>query len=802
MPSQPAQLPLILDISTPPNYCQYAEGPCDQNFGTAVRSDALFLYASEPVAIANPIESAVQHLRIMAGDKTWVTWKDLGVSGQIIFCEICKAIRFTRLVIADVTTLNFNLVFEIGYALGLGAPILPIRDTSYIRDKKVFDELGILDTFGYFDFQNSHELQAGILERQNLPPLGLQRPGLNTAQPLYVVKSPVENDGMVKIMSIVKKSALKFRTFDSREVARISLHEAYKQVMSSRALVLHLLSPERGEVAHNARCAFMAGMGMAARKHVLMLQEGAVRHAIDFRDVVRTYTKASQILDLITPLMRAVIEELQTTTFIPTTLPLKPLEKIDLGDLAAENEIKALESYFVPTAQFQEVKRGHARLVVGRKGAGKTAIFYGVRSTYRPGKRSHLVLDLKPEGHQFTKLRESVMAEMTEGVQQHVLTAFWNYLLLMELAHQIVHYETGLQYRDAKLKAAFENVEAAYGEDEDAEQADFSERLLKLVSQIEERRKAAPEPPSSTGEITQLIHTRDIRKLNDALTSYFSLTRRDIWLLFDNLDKGWPVRAARPEDILLLRCLLEATRKLQRQFESRSVELHSVVFIRNDIYEHLIMEPADRGKDTPVILDWNDPEVFKDILRRRIGQSTGLQDMSFDDLWAVFFDLQVQGQSSFHYILGRTLMRPREVIRFVRECINVAINRNHERVTENDILHAERSYSEDALVDITLEMKDVKPEYADVPYGFISAPAILSRAQVDEKLREVRVPAEELESVIQLLLWFGFLGIYVNEDDERYAYLFEHNVKRMQSGLPTFAYCVHPAFRASLGIHA
>jgi hypothetical protein len=122
-------------------------------------------------------------------------------------------------------------------------------------------------------------------------------------------------------------------------------------------------------------------------------------------------------------------------------------------------------------------------------------------------------------------------------------------------------------------------------------------------------------------------------------------------------------------------------------------------------------------------------------------------------------------------------------------------------VTEADITHAEASYSEDALVDIILEMKDVKPDYADVPYGFISAPAILSRVQVEERLREVRVPDEDLESVIQLLLWFGFLGIYVNEDDERYSYLFEHNVKRMQSGLPTFAYSVHPAFRASLGIH-
>ena len=96
-------------------------------------------------------------------------------------------------------------------------------------------------------------------------------------------------------MSIVKKSALKFRTFDSKEVARISLHETYKQVISSRAVILHMLSPDRGEVAHNARCAFIAGMAMAAQKHVLMLQEGGAKHAIDFRDVVKTYKRASKI---------------------------------------------------------------------------------------------------------------------------------------------------------------------------------------------------------------------------------------------------------------------------------------------------------------------------------------------------------------------------------------------------------------------------------------------------------------------------------------------------------------------------
>lgn len=792
------QIDLLPEIQTPPKFCQYAEGECDQNFSTAISSDALFLYPSEPETMSATIENAITGLRRVAGKKKWISWHDLNVTGQIIFCEICKAIRFTRLVVADVTTLNFNLLFEIGFALGLGVPVLPIRDTTYVRDKKVFDELGVLDTFGYFDFQNSHELQSGILERQDMVPLGLQKPPLNTFQPLFVVKSPIESDGMVKLMSIVKKSALKFRTFDPREVSRISLQETYKQVLSSRAIILHMLSPDRDEVAHNARCAFMAGIGMAAQKHVLMLQEGETKHAIDFRDVAKSYTRASQIFELVTPLMRSVIEELQSSVFVPTTLPLKPLEKIDLGDLAAENEIKALQTYFVPTAEYQEVKRGHARLVVGRKGAGKTAIFYGVRTTYSPS-RSHIVLDLKPEGHQFTKLRESVMAEMTEGVKQHVLTAFWNYLLVMELARHIVYRDSYLQYRDYKLREPFNALVEAYGTDDETERADFSERLLALVGEIEARRKLAVTVPSSTAEITQLIHSRDIRKINDALGDYLNVSRRDVWLLFDNLDKGWPVQAAKPEDIMLLRCLLEATRKLQRQLESRSVELHSVVFIRNDIYEHLILEPADRGKDAPVLLDWNDPEVFKEILRRRIGPSTGLHDSSFDELWALFFDLQVRGQSSFDYILSRTLMRPREVIRFVRECIDVAINRNRDRVTEEDILYAEQSYSEDALVDITLEMKDVKPEYADVPYSFIGVPITLTRGQVEAKLREVQIAGDQLESVIQLLLWFGFLGIYVSEDEERYAFQFQHNVKRMQAGLNDVAYCIHPAFRAALG---
>ena len=149
-----------------------------------------------------------------------------------------------------------------------------------------------------------------------------------------------------------------------------------------------------------------------------------------------------------------------------------------------------------------------------------------------------------------------------------------------------------------------------------------------------------------------------------------------------------------------------------------------VVFLRNDIYDHLIQDPADRGKENPAILDWNDPEMMKEVVRRRIALSTYL-DESFDELWRLFFASHVKGEESFLYILSRTLMRPREVLRFLRDCISVAVNRRHDQVTEEDILHAERSYSDDALVDLSLDLKDVRPEFANAPYAFVVLPSNL-----------------------------------------------------------------------------
>jgi len=120
-------------------------------------------------------------------------------------------------------------------------------------------------------------------------------------------------------------------------------------------------------------------------------------------------------------------------------------------------------------------------------------------------------------------------------------------------------------------------------------------------------------------------------------------------------------------------------------------------------------------------------------------------------------------------------------------------------VSESDILQAERAYSAEALVDISLEMRDVKSQYDNVPYAFIGCSTVLSRNEVEAQLRDAGIHEADLPEVIDLLVWFGVLGIYINEDDERYSYQFEHDPRRMTAGLRAYAYCIHPAFRSALG---
>jgi hypothetical protein len=702
-------------------------------------------------------------------------------------------------VVVDVTTLNFNVLFELGFALGLNLPILLVRDTSYVRDKRDFEELGLLDTIGYIDFQNAEALVDRL--RSALPPAPLPEPAvsLNRDAPIYSIKSHLATEGEVRLMSALKKSSLRFRSYDPLEDPRLTLHEARRQVAASLGVLGYLLDPQRkGATVHNARTAFIAGIATATGKAVLLLQETDHRAPIDYRDIVKAYPSPDLIPQRLEPFFREIIRRLQDTGLAGNRPPSQPLERLDLGDLAAENEIRQLRSYFVRTAQYQEARRGHARLIIGRKGAGKTAIFYGVRDSV-PHTPGHLILDMKPEGHQFATLREAVLNSLSPGLQEHTLTAFWNYLVLCEIAQKSLQRDPTWATRDPRRLARFNRLAAVYADQAPDDTGDFSERLLQLVKRLKGR-LARTAVPTTASDITQALFLGEIPALETAVLDYVN-EKQEVWLLFDNLDKGWPTRGATREDILILRTLLEATRKLQHKFDREDVSVNVLVFLRNDIYEELLRDTPDRDKDTAVSLDWNDPEVFKEMVRQRLQAAVGATG-TFSELWSEFFESYVGTRESFAYVVDHTLMRPRDVLRFLRRAIETAVNRGHRRVTEEDFRQAERGYSDDMVVAVNFEVADVNPEFQDLPFHFIGAPSAMTAASFRDRLLEAGVRNEFVDDATELLIWFGFVGVRApGQDEAHFSHQVRYNLSKINVLLatPGAEVVVHPAFRSALG---
>lgn len=305
-----------------------------------------------------------------------------------------------------------------------------------------------------------------------------------------------------------------------------------------------------------------------------MIQEGTATQPIDYRDIVQNYTNPNNISGLLQPTLQRTIEALQELS--PSSLRgSNLLQTIDLGDVAAENEIAGLREYFVVTGQATQAKQGHARLVVGRKGSGKSAVFYDVRNSI--GRRhDRLILDLKPEGHQFTKLRELVLDRLGPGLQEHTMVAFWNYILLGELARKALDQDANIATRDPARYPAYKRLKDVYLHHDPGGDFDLSQRLLMQVDRIS--RTLGSLPTEEVGAaLTQAIYSGNFRELNETVSEYLKAKER-VWLLVDNLDKGWPVRGASSIDILIVRSLLDATRKLQHQLEANDVHSNAWYF--------------------------------------------------------------------------------------------------------------------------------------------------------------------------------------------------------------------------------
>lgn len=767
--------------------------------------DGLVAYPARPSQIGNTISSALATLKTRGRVVRLETWEELDVCGHFIRSTILGKIDASALLVADVTFPNFNVAFEIGYAIGRQKPIVLIRHAALDRPDETMREIGLFDTLGYSGYSTSGDL-IGILQGISNPtPLGMPS-DLPSRTPVYLLMPRVKTDPEIRVQARIKKLRLPFRTFDPEEHGRLAGPEAVEEVGRSYGVVVPLISSNRsGAQVHNVRGAFVAGLAIAMGKAFLLLQEGDDPVPLDYRDLVTRYWSLQQIDEHMAELASQVTERLLEGSSAAVPEPRSFLERLDLGASSAENEMRDLASYYLETDEYQRTLRGEVRVVAGRKGSGKTAMFVRIRDRLRQDK-TRIVLDLKPEGFQLLKFKERVLDYLDAGSREHTITAFWEYLLLLEAAHKILQKDHQRHLRDTRLYEPYQRLSHLYAANFAWHEADFSERMLVLTERIAKNFLAgAPSEGSvtlSTGQLTEILHEHDVAELGRCLAEYLEF-KNGLWILFDNLDKGWPPHGVTETDVLTLRCLLDAISKLERLLNRAEVDCHGVVFVRNDVYELLQANTPDRGKVTQVILDWTDPGLLRELVRKRLVYNGLEGDPVFDELWPQVCASHFQGEESSQYMIERSVMRPRALLDFIRFCRAHAVNMRHPKIEAEDIAHGEENYSAEMLNNLGFEIQDVMPKAKDVLYEFVEEGSVLSQDRVEDLLNPK--VGEEWTRLLDILLWYGFLGIIRDGGDATYIYDVRYDAKRLKAlatkqGNGTLMFQINPAFWKALEV--
>src|ERR1035437_3212236 len=382
--------------------------------------NGFFAYPSTPPGIPATIAAAIAGIN--ATQRASIkSWEEMRVSGKVIIGEICEAIDDADFLCADITGINPNVMFEIGYAIATDKRIWLIRDESYTDAKKEFDQVRLLTTTGYTPYTNSRDIIKGFFKerphetleetiwRLSVEPV---LAATTSEKQILYLKERHETEASIRASRALEDSKIPLTIDEPREM---TAHPAYwyaQQLWDSLGLLAHFCSSAReGFRLHNARYALVCGMARGFEVSTLMISEqDDLLVPMDYRDSLRHYTTPKEAGNAVDEWLLPIRQEDRTLETIKAnrTMALKLATELkdfhqQLGDYIAEDESGSLNSYFVETTVSQDILNGTQNVFVGRKGTGKSANLIHA-SDIIGGDTQNLVCLIQPVGYEIEGL--------------------------------------------------------------------------------------------------------------------------------------------------------------------------------------------------------------------------------------------------------------------------------------------------------------------------------------------------------------------------------------------------------------
>jgi hypothetical protein len=739
-----------------------------------------FAYAAQPEATSETISMAANSLDKI-NDVSASTWQQLEVKGRVVIDRVTEAIDSADLICCELGTLNPNVLFELGYAIATNKAAWVLLDTSDEDARRLWNQFGLLSSVGYIEYTNSTEIRSRILGglRQSQPLwddiVSASLPPAIAQSIFYMPLNHVTEASrtLTRRLERLDRQEWQITTADPTEIGAAPISWYVQHVWQTKASVIHFAAPRRvNSRIHNARCALIAGIAYGLGKQLLMLAEDQYEAPFDYRDLLKVHRSSKDLAAI----FDAWLNQLRLSKGKPSSNPLvgrlklrTALQQLNFYEYVAEQESTTLDDYFVRTKEYDSVLSSRSVIFVGRKGVGKTANMLQAASSLREDHRNFVCI-IKPADYELKGLLEVLREYQGKESRSYLIENMWKFLIYSELAKTVIDQAENLPARIGRT-GPVASLRDFVDRRAPSIREEFAPRLEGMVKLILKRSKSNA---AGIGDARDIIGSalggvlvRDLRKLLEAALADY--TR--VAILVDNLDKAWDRQA--DLDILsqLLLGLLTSVGRVASEFRTGAgaddVNFSLAIFLRHDIYQHLIRVAREPDKIRTASINWADANFLYRVVDERFIYSRDEGDDA-TELWETFFCGEVRGVPTRQYLFNRILPRPRDLLFLVNTAVANAVNAVHEQVDEEDIAKAERSYSQFAFEAALVANSITSDKLEELLFEFAGESAFVTGEDLTKALARTKIPTEKYNDVVEHLLSLEFIGREIGE--ERYSY--------------------------------
>jgi hypothetical protein len=465
-----------------------------------------------------------------------------------------------------------------------------------------------------------------------------------------------------------------------------------------------------------------------------------------------------------------------------------------LGDVRAESDKVMLDEAFFESSDYRTLVESSERfVVVGRRGAGKSALVYKLGEYWRQADKT-VLRSVAPEEDQLFGLRAlAVRFGDRFALIRAASRIAWRHALFLEVAEALSgSYRYKRFTSDAELDTSLREWRG-YG----------NTIVARLRGRLKDIYRAGVDSQEMLADLNGLLKNQ---ALQDSIARVLEATHEQCILLIDKVDEGYE---ADEIGVALVDGLVQATIDVNNRIPA----VRASIFLRDNIFRSVAKHDPDYSRNVEgqvLRLHWDETQLFN-MVCKRLRVAFGIDVENDRRVWNQCTARDLEGMDGFRKCLQYTLYRPRDLVVLLNEAFLNAAKASRTQIVPEDVEAAARSISIHRLDDLHKEYTAIIPGINGFTETFANGTPELTLTEAEGKMQALAerddLPAGVREGVaifdtpaaiVRALYSVGFIGV---KDSVGSTFLFCHDGRAADREFRlTDRMLIHPCYWIALNL--